>query len=115
MAPFYNDPFFRQFFGDRTYTQQVQGLGSGFIISADGYIITNQHVVNGADSVTVSLPDGVEFEAAIVGEDPTTDIAVLRIEPQGLTALRLGDGGQAGAMARARAPGSKSAVRAFCS
>jgi serine protease Do len=71
--------FFDFFFIPREREQRAQSFGTGFAIRRDGHIITNQHVVNGADSVTVSLADGQEHDATIVGEDPTTDIAVLRI------------------------------------
>jgi serine protease Do len=82
--------FFDFFFIPREREQRAQSFGTGFAIRRDGYIITNQHVVNGADSVTVSLPDGTEFEAATVGEDPTTDIAVLRIERRDMPVPTMG-------------------------
>ncbi|HEY0023078.1 MAG TPA: trypsin-like peptidase domain-containing protein [Longimicrobium sp.] len=67
------------------------GSGSGFIISADGYIITNNHVVEGMDRVMVVLADKREFEARVVGRDPNTDVAVLKVEARGLPVARLGD------------------------
>ncbi len=84
---------------------RLEGTGSGFIISADGYILTNNHVVEGdsgydqdEDSevvrITVQLTDGREYEAEVVGTDPTTDIAVLKVEAEGLPALSLGDSSQ---------------------
>jgi serine protease Do len=66
-------------------------LGSGFIVSADGYVLTNAHVVDGADKVTVKLSDSREFAAKVVGTDKKSDIALLKIEAKGLPALRLGD------------------------
>jgi serine protease Do len=98
--PFFNSPF-RDFFGDdfferfqqpprnRDYVQE--GLGSGFIVSEDGYVITNSHVVRGADEVIVTLTDGREFEAEIVGADAKTDIAVLKIDADDLPPVALGD------------------------
>ncbi|UCG86080.1 MAG: trypsin-like peptidase domain-containing protein [Gemmatimonadota bacterium] len=68
-----------------------QGTGSGFIVSSDGYILTNNHVVEGADRVDVRLPDDREFEAEVVGGDPLTDVAVIKIDASGLTAIPLGD------------------------
>ncbi len=67
------------------------GSGSGFIISSDGYLITNNHVVAGATHITVLLPDSREFEATLVGRDPDTDIAVLKIYADGLRAIRFAD------------------------
>jgi serine protease Do len=72
--------FFEQFMYPRGYMQRVEGLGSGFIVSADGLIVTNQHVVAGADSVVVTLQDGRDFQARVLGEDARTDIAVVKIE-----------------------------------
>jgi serine protease Do len=68
-----------------------QGSGSGVIISTDGYIVTNNHVIAGADSVSVTLPGGKEVDAKIVGADEQTDLAVLKIEETGLTAAPIGD------------------------
>lgn len=89
--PFADDPFFKQFFGDRSYKQEVQGLGSGFIISDDGYIITNDHVVGNATKVVVSMTNGEHVEATIVGKDSFTDIALLKIERSGLPFIKLGN------------------------
>ncbi|MFI5145092.1 MAG: S1C family serine protease [Ignavibacteria bacterium] len=88
---FGNDPFFKQFFGDRSYKQEVHGLGSGFIVSDDGYIITNDHVVNNATKVVVSLTDGEHVDATIVGVDYANDIALLKIDKSGLPFLRFGN------------------------
>ena len=75
--------FFSQFMNPGGYMQRVEGLGSGFIVSADGLIITNQHVVAGADSIVVTLRDGRDFQARLLGEDARTDIAVVKIEGAG--------------------------------
>ncbi|ELS04704.1 trypsin-like serine protease with C-terminal PDZ domain [Xenococcus sp. PCC 7305] len=88
--PFFDDPFFRQFFGDRFGQQQqqprerqVRGQGSGFITDKSGIILTNAHVVSGADRVIVTLRDGREFEGTVKGTDEVTDLAVVQIDPQG--------------------------------
>lgn len=83
---FFDDPRFRQ---EREY--QREGLGSGVIVSADGYIITNNHVIDGADEVLVILYNGDEVEAEIVGTDPASDIAVLRVNSENLSAISLGN------------------------
>ncbi len=77
---FGNDPFFRQFFGDRTYNQEVKSLGSGTLISKDGYILTNDHVAGNADKIVVTLTDGTHQNAKIIGSDPVSDVCVLKIE-----------------------------------
>jgi serine protease Do len=92
--PGLNDPFFRQFFGNRVpqiRQAPTEGLGSGVIVSADGYIVTNNHVVDGADTVTVTLSDGRELKARVVGRDPQTDIAVVKIDASGLPAVTFAD------------------------
>jgi serine protease Do len=70
--------------------QSYESFGTGFVFRADGYILTNQHVVAGADSVTVSLADGTDLDARLIGEDPTTDIAVLRVERRDLAVVAIG-------------------------
>jgi serine protease Do len=90
VSPWGDDPFFRQFFGDRTYTQQVQGLGSGFIISPDGYILTNDHVAGNAKEITVTMTNGKQFKATLVGTDLISDIALLKIDGKDLPYTRLG-------------------------
>ncbi len=93
----FNDPFFRQFFGDRfrqmPQERRERSLGSGVIVSDDGIILTNNHVVEGASEIAVTLSDGRELEAEIVGTDPESDVGVLRLKeaPDGLQALRFGD------------------------
>ena len=93
--PFMDDPFFRQFFGDRNQQQPPaqprQGLGSGVIIDANGYILTNHHVIDGAEQIKVDLNDGRSLDAQVVGTDPPSDLAVLKVEASGLPVLVLGD------------------------
>jgi serine protease DegQ len=87
-----NDPMFRFFFGDRSAPQERQvGLGSGVIASADGYLLTNNHVIEGADDIEVMLADGRQARAKVVGTDPETDIAVLRIELDRLPVIEFGN------------------------
>ncbi len=90
----FDDPMFRQFFGGRI-PQAPQGptagLGSGVIISSNGYIVTNNHVVDGADTLTVTLSDGREFPAKVVGRDPLTDIAVVKVDAKDLPAITFAD------------------------
>jgi len=90
-SPWGDDPFFRQFFPDRTYTEHVQGLGSGFLISPDGYIITNDHVAGNAKEITVTLTSGDKYKADLVGTDQVADIALLKIEGKNLPYIRLGN------------------------
>jgi serine protease Do len=87
----FDDPFFRQFFGNRgNYNQKVQGLGSGFIISPDGYIITNDHVAGSATEITITMTDGSHHEAKIIGTDPVSDICLLKIDVENLPYIELG-------------------------
>jgi serine protease Do len=95
--PFFADPFFQQMFPDqgRGRTLRKQGLGSGVIVSPDGYILTANHVVDGADEIEVAIADNKkEFTARVVGADPPTDVAVLKIDAQDLPAITLGDSDQ---------------------
>src|SRR5579883_1590335 len=96
--PFFDDPFFRQFFGDpyRNRSQQDRpliehALGSGVIVSADGHILTNHHVIDGADQISVELSDRRSFDAKVIGSDPPSDLALLKISASGLPLLPLGD------------------------
>lgn len=88
---FGNDPFFRHFFGDRTFRQEVKGLGSGFIISPDGYIITNDHVAGNAKEITVTLTSGEKYKAELIGTDQVSDIALLKIDGKNLPYIKLGN------------------------
>ena len=86
------DEFFNNFFGRAPKEQKRRSLGSGFIVSPDGYILTNNHVVDKADEVTVTLLDKEEFKAKVIGSDPKTDIALIRIDAKRkLTYVALGD------------------------
>src|SRR5512138_2828241 len=87
----WDDPFFRYFFGGGTVTRQVQELGSGFIVSPDGYILTNDHVAGNAKEITVTLMNGEKFKAELVGTDRVSDIALLKIDGKNLPYLRLGN------------------------
>ncbi len=92
--PLLSDPFFRRFFDLPQIPQQreVQNLGSGVIVDADnGYIITNHHVIQQADEIQVTLADGRSFKAELVGTDPESDVALIRIDAKNLTAATLGD------------------------
>jgi serine protease Do len=100
-GPGMGNPMFREFFGDespfgpgggrqfRTPTQK--GIGSGVILTKDGYIITNNHVVEGADEVDVTLNDGRELKAKVIGKDPKSDVAVIKVEGKDLPAISLAD------------------------
>ena len=90
--PLFNDPFFRQFFGQRSEPkrQRMQSsLGSGVIISSDGYLLTNNHVIANADEIVVALKDGRESYARVIGTDPETDLAVLKIDINDLPTMTL--------------------------
>lgn len=87
-------PFFRHFLGDMPQTFRAHSLGSGFIIREDGYVVTNNHVVDNATEVTVKLPDGREFPAKVIGRDKKTDLALLKINATGLPVLSFGDSDQ---------------------
>lgn len=101
--PFFNDPIFRQFFGDqlpdegdnREHTRKEESLGSGVVVSPDGYILTANHVVADADEVKVSIGDDKkEYTARIIGKDAVTDVAVLKIAGENLPAITLADSDQ---------------------
>jgi serine protease DegQ len=86
------DPWFRFFFGQQPSRQEPQiGLGSGVIVSPEGYLLTNNHVIDGADDIQVRLSDGREAQAKLVGTDPESDVAVLKIELDRLPAVTLGN------------------------
>jgi serine protease Do len=82
-SPFENDPFFRRFFdfpqGPRKFKREFKGIGTGMIMSAEGYILTNNHVVDGATEIQVILSDGNQYNAKIIGADPRTDLAVIKV------------------------------------
>ncbi|HKY60339.1 MAG TPA: trypsin-like peptidase domain-containing protein [Gemmatimonadota bacterium] len=87
---FFDDPFFGGMFGPRERLRQVEGLGSGFIVSQDGYIVTNQHVVAGATQIVVTLMDGRQLPAEMVAADEMTDLAVLKVRGGNLPVAPLG-------------------------
>jgi serine protease Do len=93
--PIYDDPMFRYFFGDRGRRRvreyEVRGLGSGFLISPDGYILTNHHVAGNASEVVVTMTNGEKYDAEIIGSDFVTDVALLKIEGEDLPYLKLSD------------------------
>jgi Do/DeqQ family serine protease len=98
MQEFFNDPMFRQFFGPGggvtprgNQTQKQMALGSGVIVTADGHIITNHHVVDGAEEISVDLNDRRHFDAKLIGSDSPSDLAVLKIQASNLPVLSLGD------------------------
>lgn len=98
MPDFFNDPMFRQFFGDQfppsqqgPQSEREYGLGSGVIVNSDGYLLTNNHVVADASDVEVFTQDRKKFKAKVIGTDPRTDIAVIKIDATGLPTLTLGD------------------------
>ena len=92
-----NDPFWQQFFGRQFHRQlppggyHEHGIGSGVIVTKDGYILTNNHVVDGASEVKVTLPDGREFTAKVIGRDPKSDIAVVKISADNLPIVAMAD------------------------
>jgi serine protease DegQ len=94
--PLFNDPLFRRFFGDQfSQQQQTSSLGSGVIVSADGLILTNHHVVESSDEIEVLLADGRRAKAKLVGTDPETDLAVLKVALRSLPIVAFGDDTQA--------------------
>ncbi len=90
-SPFSDDPFFRQFFPDVPFEKRVKSLGSGFIISKDGYVLTNQHVIEDAAEIIVTRQGGKQYVAKEVGEDYATDLAILRIEGNDFPYVRFGN------------------------
>jgi serine protease Do len=99
LRDFFGDDFMERFFGGPQgggpETQSQRSLGSGFVVDKDGYILTNRHVIEGADKIQVSMADGKRYDAKLVGKDARTDVALLKIEPKGnLTVLNLGDSDQ---------------------
>ncbi len=100
-GPGFGNPMFREFFGDESpfgpgpgrqfRTPSQKGIGSGVIVTKDGYIITNNHVVDGADEVNVSLNDGREMKAKVIGKDPKSDVAVIKVDAKDLPAIQIAD------------------------
>ncbi len=90
--PFMDDPFFRKFFGDRFGEQEEKqfSLGSGVVVSSQGYVLTNNHVIEAADEIEVALADGRKAVAELVGTDPETDLAVIKVDLKDLPAITLG-------------------------
>lgn len=95
--PFLDDPFFRRFFGPQTpQERRVTNLGSGVIASKDGYILTNHHVIDGAEDIIVRLHDNREYKGRVVGMDSRTDLAVIKIDEKNLTTIPWGDSNKLG-------------------
>ncbi len=95
VSPFGADPFFRRMFPELTQEQIARSLGSGVVVDArNGYVLTNHHVIENADEVSVTLADGRTLKAEFIGSDPDTDVALMRIPADGLTAIPLASGGQ---------------------
>jgi serine protease Do len=90
-SPFSNNPFWQQFFGTRVFNKEISGLGSGAIISSDGYILTNDHVAGRADEITVTLSNGKHYKAKRIGTDLTSDICLIKIEEKNLPFIPLGN------------------------
>ncbi|MEJ2310431.1 MAG: Do family serine endopeptidase [Gammaproteobacteria bacterium] len=95
ISPLFNDPFFRHLFGDalggQTRERMENSLGSGVIVDSSGYIVTNNHVIADADQISVVLNDGKKLAARVVGTDPDSDIAVLKVDSRKLPAITIGD------------------------
>ncbi|MBU0518934.1 trypsin-like peptidase domain-containing protein [bacterium] len=89
--PLWDDPFFRELFPQRIYRKNVENLGSGFLISPNGLVITNEHVVHNATEILITMTSGEEFEALIIGADYYSDIALLKINGENLPYARMGD------------------------
>jgi serine protease DegQ len=89
--PLLNDPAFRRFFGDQQRNQQTSSLGSGVVVSRDGTVLTNHHVIEGADGIEVLLSDGRRAKASLIGSDPESDLAVLRVDLPELAAIEFGE------------------------
>ncbi|MDR3610273.1 MAG: trypsin-like peptidase domain-containing protein [Ignavibacteriaceae bacterium] len=88
---FNNDPFFKQFFGNQSYNQKVKSLGSGYLISSDGYIVTNDHVAGNASEITVTMTNGEQVPAKLIGSDKSSDICLLKINRTNLPFVIFGN------------------------
>lgn len=97
--PFFDDPRFREFFGlpraQQREAPRVQGLGSGVIVSGEGYVLTNHHVIDGAEEIRIELSDHRVYSAKLVGSDPPSDLAVLKVDERNLPVLAMGDSDRA--------------------
>jgi serine protease Do len=98
LGPRFDDPFFRRFFGDEFFRRfgvprerRQSGLGSGVIVDPSGYIVTNNHVIAEADEIKVVLSDKREFDGKVIGVDPKTDLAVIKIDGKNLPTISWGD------------------------
>jgi len=91
ISPFRRDPWFDYFFPPETRQREAKGLGSGIVVSPDGYVITNDHVVENASKIIVTLPGGKEYNAEIVGVDELTDLAVLKLEGKNFPYVKMGN------------------------
>jgi len=97
LSPFFNDPFFRRFFEDqfrhreKPRERKSASLGSGVIVSTEGYILTNNHVIKNADKIKVLLSDKREYIGKVIGNDPKTDLAVIKIDAENLSTIPLGN------------------------
>lgn len=92
--PFFDDPFFRRFFGDesqRQQTRKITNLGSGVIATSDGFILTNNHVIEGAEDILVKLSNNKEYKGKVIGKDKRTDLAVIQIDEKNLPTIKWGD------------------------
>lgn len=88
---FGDDPYFKQFFGDRSYTREVHNLGSGVIISPDGYILSNDHVAGNAAKIVVTMTNGKKYDAKLIGSDKASDVCVLKIDETNLPYVKIGN------------------------
>ncbi len=93
-SPVFRDPVWQYFFPNEVFEQKVEGWGSGVVISPDGYVMTNNHVVKNASEIMVTLPGGTQYEAEIIGTDPISDLALLKLEGRNFPYARMADSDQ---------------------